>query len=182
MGILSLTKQNDYYIKWKYKMSNLSKIANIEVQETKPLSSNNVYYKGESYTGSYSIFNEITYPINITFASTLNEAKAIGLPLQINRGERKELSVSFTPESTGDKKFEFFVTHARQKTPLLLLEKTMLVQEKEDIKKPTIEASVQSGLPSAMKLGQRANVIFLFTNTGEGEATGISIEIKQIRA
>lgn len=150
-----------------------------EFKEKNTLSSSSSYYKDEEYTGIYSIKNKITYEATISLKTLSSEISLdVDAPFTVSPGEKKEMKIVFKPISIGEKKFKLYLAFYGESKSIVLLDKKLQVKEKSIL----VEGKVEKKLPTSMKLGQKSETIFLFTNKGNQMVTDVSIDIKQIES
>ncbi len=149
-----------------------------EFKEKNTLSSSSSYYKDEEYTGIYSIKNKITYEATISLKTLSSEISLVEAPFSVSPGEKKEMKIVFKPIYIGEKKFKLYLAFYGESKSIVLLDKKLQVKEKSIL----VEGKVEKKLPTSMKLGQKSETIFLFTNKGNQMVTDVSIDIKQIES
>lgn len=136
------------------------------------------YYIEGCYSGSYFIEKLIAYDLQLKWKTNFSSDE-IKLEGNSYIKKREEFKIHISPKSLGEKTFNLFVEATLgKKIKQNLLEKNFWIQKKSLV----IEAKTEKELPATMKLGEKAEVIFLFTNTGNQTATDINIEVKQIEA
>lgn len=137
-----------------------------------------VYYVGEKYTATFLFQNKLTYNVTIVLDKTSSsEIKLASDQISVSQGVKQEIKIFFNPNSSGEKILNLYV-HIPRGGACLLLEKKFQVKAKVI----AVEGQIEKSLPIAMKLGQKAETIFLFTNKGNQTVTGVSIDIKQIES
>ena len=130
------------------------------------------YYIEETYKFFYSIENRSSHELTIKMETASSEIEL--LDNKIKKNTAQQCSIILKPTSEGKKSFQLFAELPRVKKEIL--KKIFNVE----LKSIEIEAKIDKPLPNSMKLGQKAETIFLFANKGNQTVTGVSIDIKQI--
>ena len=150
------------------------------IKELEPiLSENGTYYIGENTDYFFSIINPYAYFASVSLNTKFPEEIKLYngefkvQEIKIGKNTTIDIKVSLELSSVGQKNFKIFVKNNKNKAQTL--EKNFNVESKSIL----VEAKIDKQLPASMKLGQKSEVIFLFTNKGNQPVTGISIEIKQ---
>lgn len=143
-------------------------IADIKEEITPYSLKDNIYYVGESYSISYVITKKRPNKISISLETEYKDE------IELKNNSEIAVTIIFEPTSIGQKSFQLLVK--ARSTTQVLLERTFNVKAKS----VEIAAEIEKQLPKVMKLGQTAEVIFLFTNKGNQAITGINIEVNQI--
>jgi len=105
-----------------------------------------------------------------TFDNNKNE-------IEITKKEQP-IVIIFSPAQEGNSIFSLLLEKAGKETKIQFLNRILNAEKAKAAEE--VSAQVVHALPNYMKLGQKADIIFSFTNNSSQAVTGVNIEIKQI--
>lgn len=145
-------------------------------------------YEPATLSAETEFFIETTYKASFKFHNKLSFSRTLKLPdsqfkfhpggtdsLEFKKGPSEVFKIIFSPVQEGEVEFSLILEKKSREFAEKILDRKL--QVKKAIVK--IESQIE-GLPASMKLGQKAEVNFRFTNRGNQTVRGINIEIKQM--
>ncbi len=146
-------------------------------QESSPLNDTEDFFAKSVYEAFFKFKNHLNLSRKLQFLEDPFKFENNETSLNIAAKTEQIFKIIFTPVQVGNNNFSLILEKIAKGPRVALLNRNLKV-----IKATEKINSQVTGLPTTMKLGQKAEIIFLFANVGNQPVSGINIEVKQIEA
>jgi hypothetical protein len=156
---------------------NVFNLKKIEFFEDEPSIFNNTqaFIIGRSYEAHFRIINNSAIPRELIVYNDAFKFSDNRDRFRVLQRQEVDFKVVFSPVQEGNENFLLVLKRGGQEQAVNLLSRSLRVVKKSSAK---IDVQIKQTLPKYMKLGQKADVIFLLTHKGDEPVNGIHIVIK----
>lgn len=140
------------------------------------LQSTEVFVIGTIYEAIFKVKNIFAIPRKLRLLNDQFQFKNNGSEIEIPGKQEKTFGIVFSPRQEGKINFLLLLEKKAQESEIYLLSRNLTVIKAT----AEIDAVINEPLPKNMKLAQKKEIIFLFTNKSNRAVTGVTIEIEQV--